>query len=1016
MVRFNKEENVMATKKGMKKSTYLILWSVIFALVLGAMGIANYEALKWDSALTLYFGEVGGQQSAEGQEGDSIYFPSDFKSAEERLAHSRDIAARITGEGAVLLKNNGALPMAAGKVSLFGIDNKTNGLKAALEEKGFTVNPTLADFYAKSTHESGVKGLAAGNGSETGGWVIDEAPQSEYTDAVKASYKDYNDAAIVVFMRTGAEGNDLPYDMSRYGGSADEHYLELNQNEKDLLASVGASFDKVIVLISSANAMQLDFVDDEAYGIDSVLWFARCPYEPIANLLLGAVNPSGRLPDTYVYDNLSSPAMQNFGDFRFVNADGALTGYSYVNYAEGVYVGYKYYETRYEDKVLNQGNAGNYDYAATVQYPFGFGLSYTAFAWSDFKITEKDGVYTASVTIKNTGDKAGKDVAEFYVQSPYIVGGVEKPAVALAQYAKTRLLKPGESETLTVTFSQMDIAAYDDINDKTFILDAGDYYFTAAQNAHAAVNNVLAAKGFTAANGMTGEGDAKLTQKITYDEKKLLNIAVTGNEITNKLDGVIRAEGAKYLSRSDWSVMENNGLRYANTVASAVSKVGNISGDTGAWIVSEEMLAKLSLTGAEAALNPNDFNDAVKYPGKEAYTYGAENGIALVQMMGLSYDDPKWDDLLNELKLSEEHALFNKSGWGSTAVDSIGKPKTLEFDAPHGIANFLTGETLYSYPCATLLAAAWNQELQHEYGVTIGNDAIATNTSGWYAPGINIHRTPFGARNYEYYSEDGTLTGLCGAAVTSGTESKGMHAYIKHFVMNDADTNRAANGAVAVYGTEQAAREIYLKPFQYCIEKGDAQGIMLTMCRVGWQYTFGSYPLMTAICRDEYGFNGCYITDYTTTMKGKGSDQYLAAGGNLVHATAEQTLSDVKAGWSRALIRDAVHSILYNTANSLAMNGIEGGEKAKAAPVKSGFPVYKIALYAFDAVVALLLLFGMFKVYSKCRMTEEQFQNRKRMTAKGKRILWIALAVIFVAIVLIFIFWAWPLLVKAFKI
>ena len=916
----------------------------------------------------------------------------------------------------MLLKNNGALPMAAGKVSLFGIDNKTNGLKAALEEKGFTVNPTLADFYAKSTHESGVKGLAAGNGSETGGWVIDEAPQSEYTDAVKASYKDYNDAAIVVFMRTGAEGNDLPYDMSRYGGSADEHYLELNQNEKDLLASVGASFDKVIVLISSANAMQLDFVDDEAYGIDSVLWFARCPYEPIANLLLGAVNPSGRLPDTYVYDNLSSPAMQNFGDFRFVNADGALTGYSYVNYAEGVYVGYKYYETRYEDKVLNQGNAGNYDYAATVQYPFGFGLSYTAFAWSDFKITEKDGVYTASVTIKNTGDKAGKDVAEFYVQSPYIVGGVEKPAVALAQYAKTRLLKPGESETLTVTFSQMDIAAYDDINDKTFILDAGDYYFTAAQNAHAAVNNVLAAKGFTAANGMTGEGDAKLTQKITYDEKKLLNIAVTGNEITNKLDGVIRAEGAKYLSRSDWSVMENNGLRYANTVASAVSKVGNISGDTGAWIVSEEMLAKLSLTGAEAALNPNDFNDAVKYPGKEAYTYGAENGIALVQMMGLSYDDPKWDDLLNELKLSEEHALFNKSGWGSTAVDSIGKPKTLEFDAPHGIANFLTGETLYSYPCATLLAAAWNQELQHEYGVTIGNDAIATNTSGWYAPGINIHRTPFGARNYEYYSEDGTLTGLCGAAVTSGTESKGMHAYIKHFVMNDADTNRAANGAVAVYGTEQAAREIYLKPFQYCIEKGDAQGIMLTMCRVGWQYTFGSYPLMTAICRDEYGFNGCYITDYTTTMKGKGSDQYLAAGGNLVHATAEQTLSDVKAGWSRALIRDAVHSILYNTANSLAMNGIEGGEKAKAAPVKSGFPVYKIALYAFDAVVALLLLFGMFKVYSKCRMTEEQFQNRKRMTAKGKRILWIALAVIFVAIVLIFIFWAWPLLVKAFKI
>ncbi len=1006
----------MSTKKGMKKSTYLILWSVIFALVLGAMGIANYEALKWDSALTLYFGEVGGQQSAEGQEGDSIYFPSDFKSAEERLAHSTDISARITGEGAVLLKNDGALPMAAGKVSLFGIDNKTNGLKEVLESKGFTVNPTLADFYAKSTHESGVKGLAAGNGSETGGWVIDEAPQSEYTDAVKASYKDYNDAAIVVFMRTGAEGNDLPYDMSRYGGSAEEHYLELNQNEKDLLTEVAASFDKVIVLISSANAMQLDFVDEAAYGIDGVLWFARCPYDPIANILLGAVNPSGRLPDTYVYDNLSSPAMQNFGDFRYVNADGTLTGYSYVNYAEGVYVGYKYYETRYEDKVLNQGNAGNYDYAKTVQYPFGFGLSYTTFEWSGFKVEEKDGMYTVSVTVKNTGDKAGKDVAEFYVQSPYTAGGVEKPAVALAQYAKTKELKPGESETLTATFSQMDIASYDDVNAKTFVLDAGDYYFTAAQNAHAAINNVLAAKGFTASNGMTADGDAAMTQKISYAERKLLNIAVTGNEITNRLDGIIRAEDAPYLSRSDWSVMENGGLRYANTVAPAASKVGNVSGDTPAWFVSADVLAKLQLTGAEAALNPNDFNDAEKYPGKEAYTYGAENGIALVQMMGLPYDDPKWDELLNELKLSEMHALFNKSGWGSTAVDAIGKPKTLEFDAPHGIANFLTGETLYHYPCATMLAATWNQELQHEYGITIGNDAIATNTSGWYAPGINIHRTPFGARNYEYYSEDAVLTGLCAANVTEGTESKGMHAYIKHFVMNDADTNRAANGAVAVWGTEQAAREIYLKPFQYAIEKGNAQGIMLTMCRVGWQYTFGSYPLMTAICRNEFGFNGCYITDYTTTMKGKGSDMYLAAGGNLVHATAEQTLSDVKSGWCRALIRDAVHSILYNTANSLAMNGIEGGEKAKTAPVKSGFPIYKIALFAFDAVVGLLLLFGMFKVYSKCRMTEEQFQNRKRMTAKGKRILLIVLAVLFVAIVLIFIFWAWPLLVKAFKI
>ena len=385
----------MANKKRMKKSTYLIVWLLVFALILGATGIANGVALYWDSALSLYFGEVGGQQSAEGQTGDSIYFPSDYANSDARLEGDKNVAYRIASEGAVLLKNdNAALPMAGGKISLFGIDAKSGNLQKALEANGFTVNPTLAAFYAASTHESGVRGLSAGGGSETGGWVIDEVPQSEYTAEVKASYKDYNDAAFVVLRRTGAEGNDLPYDMSRYGGSADEHYLELNTAEKELLTEVAKSFDKVIVLIDSANAMQVDFVDVPEYGIDAVLWYARAEQPAIADVISGKVNPSGRLPDTYVADNFSSPAMQNFGDFRYVDANGSLTGYSYVNYAEGIYVGYKYYETRYEDVVLKQGNAGDYDYNATVVYPFGYGLSYTTFEWSNLKVTEKDGVFT----------------------------------------------------------------------------------------------------------------------------------------------------------------------------------------------------------------------------------------------------------------------------------------------------------------------------------------------------------------------------------------------------------------------------------------------------------------------------------------------------------------------------------------------------------------------------------------------------------------------------------------------
>lgn len=729
---------------------------------------------------------------------------------------------------------------------------------------------------------------------------------------------------------------------------------------------------------------------------------------------------------------MSSAAMQNFGDYRYVNEDGSLSGYSYVNYAEGIYVGYKYYETRYEDAVLKQGNAGDYDYAATVAYPFGYGLSYTDFEWSDLKVDWDGDLCTASVTVKNTGFTSGKDVVEFYVQSPYIPGGVEKAAVALAQYVKTSELAPGESQRVSVTFSKQDIASYDAKDAKTYVIDAGDWYVTAAHDAHEAVNNVLAAKGKTTADGMTANGNTAMAAKYTVSERELLNTdAVSGAEVTNQLDDIVYADDTVYLSRSDWSVMDNNGLEYTTGVAKGVSNVGNISGDAPTYVISDDLRAKFELKGFAASLNPTDPTDAALYPGKEAYTYGAKNNLKLIDMVGLDYNDPKWDLLLDELKLSEMHQLFNKSGWGSLAVESVGKPKTYEYDAPHGIANFLTDAVIYTYPCATMTAATWSQEVQRIYGNAIGEDAIASNTEGWYAPGINIHRTPFGARNYEYYSEDAVLTGLCSAAVCAGVEAHGMHAYIKHFVMNDADTNRAANGCVAVWGTEQAAREIYLKPFQYSIQKGGAQGIMLTMCRVGWQFTYGSYPLMSAICRNEWGWHGCYITDYTTTMKGAGSDQYLAAGGTLVHATAEQSLSDVKSGWCRKLLREAVHQILYNTANSLAvdpayaamLNQDKDSAEETAAPAVEehkgflyGMAWYKVVLYGFDILMALVLLFMAIRVYSKVPMSEEQFQNRKRMSKKGKRIMWIVIAVAVIAIAVVFYLWAWPLLVKAFKI
>ena len=992
--------------------------------------------------------------------GTNARYYTDYMTLEEEQQIAKDLAIEVASEGFVLLKNeNNVLPLAkGGKVSLFGMHSvsliaSTSGsaggstgangiaestLQMAMEKAGYRVNAKLVDLYTKH---------------KTLGTTSNELPMSYYSAATISSYNGYGDAAVIVFSRTGSEGGDKLVSNVTDHSNPRDHELMLDDNEKALVKHVKEHYPNkpIIVLINSSNILQIpELAEPKAtseYGVDAIFWVGNTgnnAIEAIGKLISGEVNPSGHTVEVWERDFTKGPSFTNFGNQTqnvdengdtmdaFFYHNGEATKYATIEYREGIYVGYKYYETRYEDAVLKQGNAGDYDYAATVAYPFGYGLSYTDFEWSDLKVDWDGDLCTASVTVKNTGFTSGKDVVEFYVQSPYIPGGVEKAAVSLAQYVKTAELAPGESQRVSVTFSKQDIASYDAKDAKTYVIDAGDWYVTAAHDAHEAVNNVLAAKGKTTADGMTANGNTAMAAKYTVSERELLNKdAVSGAEVTNQLDDIVYADDTVYLSRSDWSVMDNNGLEYATGVAKGVSNVGNISGDAPTYVISDDLRAKFELKGFAASLNPTDPTDAALYPGKEAYTYGAKNNLKLIDMVGLDYNDPKWDLLLDELKLSEMHQLFNKSGWGSLAVESVGKPKTYEYDAPHGIANFLTDAVIYTYPCATMTAATWSQEVQRIYGNAIGEDAIASNTEGWYAPGINIHRTPFGARNYEYYSEDAVLTGLCSAAVCAGVEAHGMHAYIKHFVMNDADTNRAANGCVAVWGTEQAAREIYLKPFQYSIQKGGAQGIMLTMCRVGWQFTFGSYPLMSAICRNEWGWHGCYITDYTTTMKGAGSDQYLAAGGTLVHATAEQSLSDVKSGWCRKLLREAVHQILYNTANSLAVDPAyaamlnqadDAAEETTAPAVEEqkgflyGMAWYKVVLYGFDILMALVLVCMAIRVYSKVPMTEEQFQNRKRMSKKGKRIMWIVIAVAVIAIAVVFYLWAWPLLVKAFKI
>ena len=1064
----------------MKRTKLLALLTSISCILLTIVLVGSYFTAAYAMMINKELGIVTTSVVTDDPSKNATYYASSFlkedgtRADDAMTAWQKALCEQIQGEGSVLLTNNGALPMKKGLgVTVFGrgavdtiyggtgsgqVDtSKAATMTSALTAAGLNVNTAMMDWYSAQIaqmKEDKTNRSTPGMFTEYADVPAATRIAEVSADAVAASgvnLDGYKDAAIVVIGRSGGEGADL-YTGEFTDGTS---YFELQDSERELLKYVASQgFSKTIVLINSSNAMAMDWVNNPYYGVDACLWICvpgQYGLNAVAQILVGDVNPSGRLVDTYSVSSLSSAAIQNFGSYVYTNADeetgtvgdvtidGVPGDKTKVRYAihylvesEGIYVGYKYYETRYEDAVLKQGNAGDYDYAATVAYPFGYGLSYTDFEWSDLKVDWDGDLCTASVTVKNTGFTSGKDVVEFYVQSPYIPGGVEKAAVALAQYVKTSELAPGESQRVSGTFSKQDIPSYDANDAKTYVIDAGDWYVTAAHDAHEAVNNVLAAKGKTTADGMTANGNTAMAAKYTVSERELLNKdAVSGAEVTNQLDDIVYADDTVYLSRSDWSVMDNNGLEYATGVAKGVSNVGNISGDVPTYVISDDLRAKFELKGFAASLNPTDPTDAALYPGKEGYTYGAKNNLKLIDMVGLDYNDPKPPPPLDELKLSEMHQLFNKSGWGSLAVESVGKPKTYEYDAPHGIANFLTDAVIYSHPCATMTAATWRQDVQRIYGNAIGQAAIASNTEGWYAPGINIHRTPFGARNYEYYSEDAVLTGLCSAAVCAGVEAHGMHAYIKHFVMNDADTNRAANGCVAVWGTEQATREIYLKPFQYSIQKGGAQGIMLTMCRVGWQFTFGSYPLMSAICRNEWGWHGCYITDYTTTMKGAGADQYLAAGGTLILATAEQSLSDVKSGWCRKLIREAVHQILYNTANSLAVDPAyaamlnqadDAAEETTAPAVEEqkgflhGMAWYKVVLYGFDILMALVLVFMAIRVYSKVPMTEEQFQNRKRMSKKGKRIMWIVIAVAVIAIAVVFYLWAWPLLVKAFKI
>ena len=844
------------------------------------------------------------------------------------------LTQQVEAEGAALLmNNNNALPLAAdAKVSTFSsssvnlvyggtgsgnIDASTaDTLRTALEKVGVTVNPTLWDFYtvgAGKDYARSKSGTVAKSSEVTA-----EVPWDVYTDEVKDSVAQYGDAAIVTLSRVGGEGADLSY--------GEVNYLALDENEKAMLQNVAemkknGTVKKTILLINSANALQVDFLKNNEYDIDAALWIGDVGISGInavAEILTGKVNPSGSLVDTYCYDNFSAPAMWNFTPTTYEGyvegGDVSAKAKSYMIYQEGIYVGYKYYETRYEDFVTGNGNAGDYAYGDTVAYPFGYGMSYTDFDISDMNVSYNaaDDTYTVTVKVTNTGDMAGKKTVQVYVQSPYTdydkENGVEKSAVSLVGFGKTGMIEPGASETLSMTVNKRDIASYDTYGAGTYILDAGDYYFTAATDAHNAVNNILAAKGYTveSTNGkMTADGNADLTYTWTEDALDTTTYATSenGTAITNQLscadpnlyEGI--EETVTWLSRSDW-----NGTLPTETVKLALTD-----------------LLKKDLK--DIRYDPADY-ESVDMP-----TLGAKNGVKLYDMIGLDYNDPKWDELLDQMTFDEMNSLIGDAFHWTMPVKSVEAPGTRDENGPQGLTASLLGNdksqlTATAFTSEDVMAATFNTEIMTEIGKVIGNNCLEADIACLYGPGNNIHRNPYSGRNFEYYSEDGFLSGMMSAYEVKAIQDKGVHVVMKHFALNDCEQDRIGLG---VWLNEQAAREVYLKAFQAPVEVGNANGVMIAYTRWGAVWSGGNYGLVTGILRNEWGCDGMVITDNVLTQYVNGPDGVLA--GVSIYDAMMSFVTDTLPKYKNdpvivTAMREACHHNLYAIANSCGMNGV----------------------------------------------------------------------------------------------
>ena len=932
------------------------------------------------------------------EEGATIYYWTDYDDEEELVAHGKEVCRDIEGEGAALLLNkDDTLPLAKGsKISCFsqssvdpiyagtgsasvaGTDVTTlvSALNSSFGED--SVNTDLVKFYTTSGYKRVNASLSGGKSED---YRINEVPWDKYTDSLKSTFASYGDVALVVLARSGGEGSDLPSgipSISEY--MTDGDYLRLCREEMDLLSNLESLktqgvFKKIVVLINTANILQLDFIDD--YGIDAALWIGNVGatgMNAVADILCGDVVPSGRIVDTFLKDNHSSPAMVNFGSYDYTNADelGLETAQNnndagvvkanrnYVVYQEGIYVGYRYYETRYEDYVLGRGNAGEYDYSADVAYPFGSGLSYVDFTYSNFDITPEEDTITVTVDVKNEGDRAAKHTVQIYFQSEYtqydIDNDVEKSAVELCGFDKKEI-GAGQTVTYTITVDKEDLTSYDHMNAKTYILEDGDYYFTVGTDAHNAVNNILMAKKAAGEDvdesRMYGSGNADLAKKWTngtFDKETYSVSSATGNEITNlfeeadlnKYEGA-GGQGVEYLTRDDWEGTFPK--------ESAVLRVTDDMWEDG---LTHEESGRAAIAEKYKELY---YSDVTEVPAMDT-----DGTRSVADMVEVNADDPAWDELISQMSYDELTDLICNGAYSTQPVSSIGMPGTRASDGPYGFTKPLSGGGRgMCFPSESILAAAYSPELAAAEGRCIAEDLIhaslgdaSTIYAGIYAPGANIHRTPYSGRNGEYYSEDGWLSGVMCAAEASGMREKGISPVPKHFALNDQENGRYG---ISTWSNEQAIREIYLEGFEEYAKNGGT-AIMSSFNRIGVVWAGAHRGLMTGILRDEWGMPGMAVTDMASSARYMDYRAGLLAGQDIWLGYSSGMLSMDEYSDDPAIVtacQTAAKRISYMVSRTHAMN-VGHAEIVEILPWWQTLIIVLLAVFAVLAVGSIVML------------------------------------------------------------